>query len=90
MSEESAAYGVPRRPRCESQGCITLRCEPNAPVKNCPSLAGCHEHAICSRCGFEWISAGEVPPALRTPKQIAISVDAAFEEIVKRRIVAEG
>jgi hypothetical protein len=54
-------------PRCESRGCMTVRCEADAPVQDCPGRASRHEHTICIRCEFEWISAGEVPPALRTP-----------------------
>jgi hypothetical protein len=78
----AVVYALIRCPRCESRGCMTVRCEPAVPVQTCPSPTGYHEHAICPRCGFEWISAGEVPPVLRAPTQVAISIGDAFEAIV--------
>ncbi len=85
MSKEPVPSGVPRCPRCAWRYCITAQCRPDAPVPRCDSAGGCHVHAICARCGFEWVSAGEVPLALRTPEQIAISIGDAFEGIVGRK-----
>ena len=84
MSAEAAHYALTRCPRCESRGCAMLQCKRNAPVRSCPSPTGHHEHSICLLCGFERISAGEVPPALRAPTQMEISIEDAFEFIVGR------
>jgi hypothetical protein len=90
MTEEPATYAPVRCPRREFHGCMTVRCERDVLVQGCPGRADCHEHTICARSGFEWISAGQVLPALRTPEQMAISIGAAFEEIVGRRQSKRG
>ncbi len=85
MAEGPARYDAPSCPRCEYRYCVTMRCEPTAPVKGCPSVTDCHTHAVCPRCGFEWICAGDVPPALRTQQQVEITIRAIFDAIVNGR-----
>ena len=82
MTEDPTTYGTPKCPRCNDRHPAIFRCMPSQSVKGCESPAGVNEHSICARCGFEWISAGEIPPVMRTPTQLAISIGAAFEEIV--------
>ncbi len=82
--------GMSHCPRCESHGCVTVRCEPGAPMQGCPGGVGSHTHTICARCGFHWISAGEIPRAMRTMRQLEISISHTFDHIVGLRARKTG